>query len=318
MQINDAKQEIILTYEELVELARQGFVSEHFLQTIEKEVGHNLKASTLKVVKTDAPGFMAETKEQMYARTIKEKDAMIASNETYEKFYWITNLEATCKEWCTPELFDYLELDFQQAFSEVRAAAYPIIVSYNEKIFEDNGKYYRVPYLTFSDENASDGMSLLNEWDKPMVKSYYMNNNREVHSVTGEVVEKYDGEQFKNGGWGEFSKKRKQEIQKKRNYSVLSGVFGNIKSKKNVCVMIKNLYTEDSIENPNPLAKMNPEWFKTWEKEKAFANASEAERQAIVEKGRAAIERMSECVMDLSNIRDTVDGRIAHNYQREF
>lgn len=327
MVINEAKQEITLSFEELKNLVDKGLVADRFLLDVEFQLGHHINtgASNLKIVKTDAQGFeaRAESPEELYDRTIRERDAIIASNEIYEELYWITNVEESEKRWCTPELFDYLELDQKQAIAEIKAASYPILVSFSESTYQSSdGNMWRVPYIVFSDKNTSDGLYLMEYPEKPMTRSYYMNNKREVNHVAGEIQEKYEASKFKSTKeWLEFAKKRASSIkQKKKNKVSIRAVhFYNIKRKDSVCVLNEHLYSENYIETGKFLTKNNPDWYKTWPKErKAYDNLSEEEKQLIVEKGRNAIDELSRCVMDLSNLRRTVDGQISKDYKREF
>ena len=326
MIINGDEEEITFSFSEFLDIVNEGFIAERLLLAIEAQIGYRIKPPFKKAgsnVNTTKKGLFLgkETNEELLKRTVREKDAIIASNNIYNQLYWISNVEASYKQWCTPELFDYFELDVKQAFEELKAAAYPILVSYNEAIYEsENGESYRVPYITFLDENKADGTTTVGNGKNVMARTYYMNNKREVNFLAGEIIEKHNLSKFKEKQeWYDYIRKRKRELSKKKNASRISGIFYNIKTGEATCFINEQVYSENYVENQRFLTKKNPDWYKVRRGiDREFDNVGGYEKQFIIEKGQEALDELSRSVMDLSNLRRTIDGRIAKNYDREF
>ena len=315
MQIDAKKGEISLKFEELDSLQKSGFISSDFIKTIENLMRKRSSSpSDLKVVKTDAGPFPQEnpTKE-MYKAAVKETDKVIASNGDYELLYFTDNIKEGCNKWGTTDLFNYLELDPEQALSELRAAVYPTVVSYWEANIQDKqGKSWRVPYLAFIDRTDPNGIDYPNKVEeKDFVHIYYLNCNGKIACSYGEIREIYKKTEIEGTDWEQFSCARKKEIKRMYGMPFISSNFVNIKTGEELYVISEQHPFEDKIEKMKNRLK-GIEWYHVKDGTRRISDdISEIEKQSVVEKGRFCIQEMHRCLLDTEGLQKTPDGKLA-------
>lgn len=180
MRIDKEKQEITLTIAELIAYKEKGLVTNDLLKEIENAMGRTtaLPTSTLKVVKVDS-AFKEDALDKYYT-SIQKADAVVASNELYEKIYYSVNIEKDMKKWCTKELFEYLELEPERALMELKAAAYPMVVSYTEsRRWRTGDALWRTPSITFLDRTDAHGVKYPKNVEKNAAAVLFYLNNRQ-------------------------------------------------------------------------------------------------------------------------------------------
>ena len=320
MQIDAKKGEISLKFEELDSLQKSGFISSDFIKTIENLMGRRSSyPSDLKVVKTDAVPQENPTKE-MYKVAVKETDKVISSNEDYKLLYFGNNLQEGYHRWGTTELFDYLELDPEQALAEIRAAAYPMVVSYWEANIQDKqGKSWRIPYLAFLDRTNSNGIDYPNKIeDRDIVHLYYVNPNGKVAGVYGEVREFYTKKEMEGIDWEQFSRARKKEIDRKYGMPFVSTHFVNIKTGEEAYAIVEQESLGNKIERMRN--RLNGiEWYHVKDGTRRISDGiSEIKKQSIVEKGRESMKELHKCVLDITSLQKTPDGQLSKIFEHDY
>lgn len=309
MKLNESTQEVTFSYEEAVDLSKQGLLDNRLIDYIENELGHKLPKNTLIRVETGKKGLQEELRgENLYAQAIKDTDAIIQSNDVYQKLYYGNNLEESYRRWCKPELFYYLELFTPQALEDIRAAAYPSMISFYEATRVRGEEVYRTPYLSFQDDIDPKGASNLREGR--MMLSFYLNNNKQVVYTLSKVLEVYTEKDFKKKSWFEFAFQREKKITKKyvNSMPILKEVYENIKTGEKFYTLTEQLAGETALAQArNRVNNMN--WFKTWSgRENNLANLSFEEKVMIVKKGKACITELHRSLLDIEGLSRTPDG----------
>lgn len=322
MIVDEKRGELSIGFDELLELEKNGHVSEEMVSFVEKEIGRKLRKTGpldfLKIVKTDAGDLPnEETIEEMYARSVKETDAIISGNEVYGKLYYGNNIQEGKDRWCKPELFYYLELDKERALAEIRAAAYPAVVSFFEA---KRGKTservdWRTPYLSFQDRVDPKGMSLPSNGNVTMC--FYLNNNKEVKFTLSKVLEAYSKGDFEQE-WHSFAFQRRKNLAGGNKTPLLEDTFLNIKTGKSAYAISKQLMGEGTMANALNRIK-NTAWFQTWSGPNCnLENLSSDEKQKIVDDGRACIKSLHECLLSTDNLHLTSDGMYSKVFEHEL
>lgn len=95
--------------------------------------------------------------QEMLRRSVADMDARIASNTILSHKDFNTSIVFNARRvWCTPELMRTLVRD-PGYIDKLRAVMYPVLVSYSERVFEDGGRWYLVPYITVLKGFSLDG-----------------------------------------------------------------------------------------------------------------------------------------------------------------
>lgn len=88
---------------------------------------------------------------EMFRQTVEEMDKRIKGSHSHAmefKNFPKTILYDARNTWATPELFRTLASAPNFEIDRLRAAMYPATMSYCERMFEENGRTYMVPYVT--------------------------------------------------------------------------------------------------------------------------------------------------------------------------
>lgn len=135
--------------------------------------------------------------EAMFQETVKVIDAKIASNCHFAARLFNQCIKYNArKDWCTPELMKALLMD-PSYVDKLRAAMYPSMVSYCERIFTDGGKTYVVPYITIIDESKIGENCGAMTCEKGMWNTtFYLNNNGGIGMMAGKVYQMYEVSDF--------------------------------------------------------------------------------------------------------------------------
>ena len=310
MRIDKEKQEVTLTISEIVDYKEKGLVSGDFLKEIENEMGRKTALPTVKV-----GSAFKEDALDMYYTSIQNADAVVASNEVYEKIYYAANIEKDMGKWCTKELFEYLELEPERALKELKAAAYPMVVSYTEsRRWKTGDALWRIPSITFLDRTDARGIKYPKNVEKNAAAVlFYLNNRQEVKFSIGNVTETYSQKDLKGKDWHEFAVERERSglVKKRFGMPLVYAEFENIKTGDKMCALVEQMFIGSKVEQMRDRID-GTAWYKTWKgTEKRSTFLTEAEKRHIIEKGRESIENLHNCIFDASNLRTTPDGRYA-------
>lgn len=94
---------------------------------------------------------------EMLRKSVAEMDARIAASEILKRKDFPESIKFNARKvWCSPALMRTLVRD-PGYIDKLRAAMYPVLVSYCERRFEDGGRWYIVPYVTVLDNFTNDG-----------------------------------------------------------------------------------------------------------------------------------------------------------------
>lgn len=161
------------------------------------------------VVKTDSDKMPFERGlcgQEMFRKTVAEMDEKLAEDITLKHKNFVKSaLYNARKDWCSPDLMRALVMD-DRYVDKLKAAMYPLTVSYCERNFTDGGKTYRVPYITILDDFESDGSYMLRKGEKEadyeyegryqISTTYYLNNKGGIGSMTSSTIHLYDIKDF--------------------------------------------------------------------------------------------------------------------------
>lgn len=162
------------------------------------------------VVGSAKPPFLRNLpRAEMYAQTVKEmEDRKAKSKVLFDKDFSRSIIHDARNVWCTPELMRTLVAD-PSYFEKVRAAMYPATVSYCERIFENGGRTYIVPYITVlnwhgvldrrgesSLKKGTDEKDDTYDGRWRISTTFYLNNQGGIGAMTGSHVRVYDPSDF--------------------------------------------------------------------------------------------------------------------------
>lgn len=145
--------------------------------------------------------------QEMLRQSVAEMDARIAASEVLQKKDFCGGiLHAARRVWCTPELMRTLVADHSY-IDRLRAAMYPLLVSYCERIFEKDGRWYAVPYITIPQMDNKNGEQILRKGDDekdfryegrslPYSTTFLLGPKGGIGSMTGTETHLYDPADF--------------------------------------------------------------------------------------------------------------------------
>lgn len=277
----------------------------------------NVNGKPMKVAKIDQLEWMDKqmSKEERYKVAIEKKDSKIASSEVFQKASFPMMVENNYKKWCVPELFDYLSMGGEKALEELRAVAYPMMVSFNQESFISDEKTWMVPYITFSYNtgNLNNGTQTAEE-GYGSTFSFYLNHKREVQIMRGKIVENYYEHDFHSkADMLGYIRERRDKLDEKNHTQTKRAYFLNIKLAEGVHAIIKNKGTEGNLERRKgvPLDKCY-KWCQVYNVSNCKENGTispylywqstpEKEKQRIEEVGRKAMENLDKLIFNPKN-----------------
>lgn len=276
----------------------------------------------------------AKSTEDMYAMAVQEGDKKIAADERFKHLNFSSQIRLNYRNWCTPELMEYLSLDKKGALEELRAAVYPLQVNFVEdltSITNPNGEkeVWAVPYITFAQIEDWNGTTMPDKvqnnqfFSEPNARvfSFFQDSRRDIRIIYGEIVEIFRREDYKSTTELQSSMDRKtQELCAKINddYAVSRReYFYNIKVGKGVYALVRNIGSEYALyyngwENKD--INMARRWFKTknitkFRTEKGtysmkmyWDSVPEERKEIIRAKGKEAIAKLNYALYDTNGL----------------
>lgn len=134
--------------------------------------------------------------DEIYKETVREGNEKLNGDVISKDFKGCICYNAR-KDWCTPELMRCLLMD-PGFVHKLRAAMYPAVVSYSERIFKESGKTYMVPYITIIENISKLGNKTLNKEETigAFTTTFYLNKNGRIGTMMGDIKHVYEKENF--------------------------------------------------------------------------------------------------------------------------